>query len=136
MALAQAVLRQRVVLVISQASSIHSFLSHLGLDIYCIIARNVTERKASPLTEQMRRSLENVLAQLLMSKATRNGGWTFLSINTHFLGIDYRCTAVQVAKKMLMPKHQLSICCYKTLTADGGKNIISDTIIQGTDEGR
>ena len=76
---------KEIVLVISQAPSIHSFLSHLGPDIYCIIARTLTEREAAPLTQQMRRSSWNVLAQLLMSKRARNGGCTFLTINTHFV---------------------------------------------------
>lgn len=83
-ALTWAVLKE-MVLLISQTSSIHGFLSHLGLDIYCIIARTLTEREAVPLTQQMRRSSWNVLAELLMLKRARNGGCTFLNTNTHFL---------------------------------------------------
>lgn len=78
-------LDKEMVPLISQASSIHSFLPHLGLDIYCIIARTLTEREAAPLTQPMRRSSRNVLAQLLMSKRARSGGCTFLTTNTHFL---------------------------------------------------
>lgn len=94
LALARAALKE-MVLVISQASYIHSFLPHLGLDISCIIARTLTEREAARLTQQMRR---NVLAPLLTSKRARNGGCTFLTIKTHFV-IDEGCIAVRVVKK-------------------------------------
>lgn len=38
-------------------------------------------------------------------------------------------------KKMLMLKHYLSSSCHKSSTADRGKNILLNTITQGTKEG-
>lgn len=122
-----------MVLLISQTSPIPSLLSHLGLDIYCIIARTLTERGAVPLTQQMRRSSWNVLAELLMSNKARNGGCTFLNTNTFSDKLGVPCWTG--CKKMLLLKHYLTSNCHKSLTADRGMNILLNTNTQGTKEG-